>query len=582
MMILIAAGAIGFDIAKLVYERQQVRAAVDAAAQIGAAKLTSSAMGTSAANDMVTLIKNAAVANYGTATYGPKLTAGNVTVAFYCVVANTSGSSTVVSPNTNQIPSTCRPNPSSTDYTSGTKCSGTSCAIPCSPTTVAGAVCNAVQVSATKNVQFVFGPAINIDHGTATASTVSCRGSCGGEATPNPMNVVVMADRTPSMSTVYGAPADAFQGLKDGIEGMLKIMTPNQQYVAFGALHKSRTVTATSGADDLTQPLASGAKIFNDSSGSSYTYSNKVTGTSYNSQVKCEKYGYYWYSDACYKTRTSVTTTTRTDEFAGTWVPVGFTKNYQSSASVLNTSSDLYTSVHNLNYSNLTSGGTYFYNKLLSDTAGSGTYINAGTGTHLASALKGAARYLLANVDSNNYVSSLDSDGYRADLGIPVKNVIVFETDGQPDEIFNNATTDSASALSLTNSDDIGASGSNTPGDHASTTQACKNLDTVAAEAKAAGILIVTIGFGSVNSATCGTMTSRAALATAASTQASVTGTGAAESTCSTAAEIAAENSDSDYYYCAASASDLTSVFAAAMGNISKNTKFMAIDGVGD
>ncbi|MGC3995230.1 MAG: pilus assembly protein [Propionicimonas sp.] len=593
MMVLIAAGALGFDIAKLVYERQQVRAAVDAAAQIGAARLTSTAMGTSAAADMVALIKSAAVANYGTATYGPKLTTANVTVAFYCVVANTSGSSAVVSPNTNQIPSTCRPNPSSTDYTTGTKCSGTSCAIPCSPTTIAGAVCNAVQVSASKTVQFVFGPAINIDHGSAAASTVSCRGSCGGEATPNPMNVVVMADRTPSMwgtltsvnsstGKVTGTGNDSnLSALRSGIEGMLQIMTPNQQYVAFGALHQSTTVTNTSAADNLTKPLASGGKIFGETTSTSYTYSNQVTGTTYNSQTKCEKYSYYWYNSACYKTRTTVTTAARTNQFAGTWVPVGFTKTYLNSDKSLNTSTDLYASVHNLAYSNLTTSGTngssatYFWNSQLGDD---GTYSNAGTGTHLASALKGAARYLLANVDSNNYVSSLDSDGFRADLKIPVRNVIIFETDGQPDEVFTDASTDAATPLALTNADDIGSTD-----DY----RACQNFKKVADEVKAAGILMVTIGFGSVNSASCSnssgsSATARSVLAYAASTNTSVTGTGTADSTCSNSTQIAAENSDSDYYYCAASASDLTSVFAAAMGNISKNTKFMAIDGVSD
>ena len=207
-----------------------------------------------------------------------------------------------------------------------------------------------------------------------------------------------------------------------------------------------------------------------------------------------------------------------------------------------------------------------------------GTYDNAGTGTHLAAALKGAARYLLSKVDSHNYIAGLDSDNYRKDLDIPVKNVIIFETDGQPDEIFTDATSDSDSALSLGNSDDIG----NKSDDY----RACENFKRVAEQVKAAGILMVTIGFGTVNSASCSnsrqSATARSVLAYAASTQASVTGTGTADSNCSTPPQIAAENSDSDYYYCAASANDLKSVFAAAMGSISGGTKYMAIDGLSD
>lgn len=585
MTALLAAGALGLDISKLVFERQQVRAAIDAAAQIGATRLTPIALGIGGATALVNDIKKAAVANYGSSTYGPGLTLGDVTVdgvtvasvqvEFYCVVANTSGNAAVGIPDAAQIPSTCRPNPASTNYTTGTKCSVTSCAIPCSPLTVTGAVCNAVKVTGTKQVQFVLAPAIGIDHGKAVASTVSCQGSCGGESAPKPMNVVVMADRTPSMwGTVNpvnastgkaGGPGDDFNliALRKGVEDMLKVMTPEQQYVAFGAIHQSATVTNNAGADNLTPPLGSGGKIFTETTSTATT---------------C--YGWRWntqHIDAnCNDWRTT-TTASRVNKFSGTWVPVGFTKTYRNPDRTINTNSDLYASVHNLAYSNLTTSGTngisatYIYNKLLSD---GGSYSNSGTGTHLAAALKGAATYLLDKVDSNNHVSGLD-DGFREDLNVPVQNVIIFETDGQPDEVFDNATNDSAIPLGLGNTDDIGSKSNDY--------QACRNFKKVADEVKAAGILMITIGFGSVNSATCNsTLSARSMLAYAASTTSSVTGTGTADSDCSTPAEASAENSDADYYYCATSTTDLSRVFEAAMGDMTKRTKFMAIDGVGD
>ena len=61
-----------------------------------------------------------------------------------------------------------------------------------------------------------------------------------------------------------------------------------------------------------------------------------------------------------------------------------------------------------------------------------------------------------------------------------------------------------------------------------------------------------------------------------------MTGNGAAQSDCSTAAEIADENSDSDLYFCAANGNDLKTVFAAALGSIGGGTRYLAIDGVGD
>jgi len=556
ILLLAGAGALGFDISRLALARQQLRNAVDAAAQAVAVD-----MPVSDASAASLTAKNFAMAN------DPNLTTSDVSVDFFCVVAKAADGT----PDERQIPWTCNPGTKGTDwqdsstytYKGKKQCPTASkvCAIPCVPSTTKR--CNAIQVTASRTVQFVFGPAINIPTGsTGAMSTVSCRGSCGGEAAPNPMNIVVMSDRTASMwgtfdyvsgnGAVSGSGSDAnLSSLRTGLESMLKSMTPDQQYVAFGAIHKSRTITPTSGADNLTQPLASGAKIFNE------TTTTGCVATDY--RGRCTQQG---------------TVPARTDVFAGTWIPVGFTKSYQSSTGVLNTSSDLYASIHSLNYANLTTSGTngtsatYFWNQMFTGTDGSGkaVYSNSGTGTHLAAALKGAARYLLAKVDANGFVSGLD-DGTRLALQKTPRNVIIFETDGSPDEVFTNASSDSAPQLSLTNSDDIGSTDDS---------RACSNLAKVAANAKAAGITIITIGFGGANTSMCGGQYVRNVLAGAASTQASVTGSGSANTDCD------AENSDDDLYYCAKSSLDLSAVFTAAMGQLTGGTKFMAIDGFGD
>jgi len=51
---------------------------------------------------------------------------------------------------------------------------------------------------------------------------------------------------------------------------------------------------------------------------------------------------------------------------------------------------------------------------------------------------------------------------------------------------------------------------------------------------------------------------------------------------CDSTANRTAENADGDFFFCAADANELKSVFAAAMGTLTGGTKFLAIDGVGD
>lgn len=554
MVMIMGAAALGFDVALLYNARQSVRAAIDAAAQAAAISLptvstaTAKAATFAAANYSMVSLSNAA-SNIGQTVTGnlPNGYQYSAKIDLYCVVAESGGA-----PKTSQVSSMC----GSTAVTTTTSqyCNGTVCALPCSTS------CNSIAITYNLIVPFVFAPAIGFASGpTGAQTTVSCHGACG-TVSSNPMNVVVMADRTPSMwgnltnqnrdGTYTGGSNDNLNALKTGIESMLGIMTPSQQYVAFGAIHKSA-------ADGSAAPLASGAKI--------------LTETTTTSTVPyCSKYNW---NGSC-KTWSSKTTTTTTpnDVFTGSWVPIGFSKDYQ------NTSSALYSNVANLTYSNLTTSGTngttatYFNNKLLSD---SGTYSDSGTGTHLAAAMKGAAQYLFTNVDSDNMVPSLD-DGTRAALDVTPRNVIIFETDGQPSEVLDNATSDSASALSLANGDDIGA-GSNV-------TQGCKNLKTVAAAVKAAGVTIITIGFGDAatnTSSTCGsTIGSPGNLLAAAASPVSST-VPSTNDGCSTATARAKENSDGDFYFCAATAADLEDVFQAALGSVNGTTKFMSIAGLG-
>ncbi len=97
-------------------------------------------------------------------------------------------------------------------------CNSRLCAIPCALTagpsngwnpgnSIANnrpITCNTIRVGAEQDVPFSFAPAIGIDHGsTGSQVSVACAGTCGAVA-PNPMDVVVVADRTLSMTDPLG------------------------------------------------------------------------------------------------------------------------------------------------------------------------------------------------------------------------------------------------------------------------------------------------------------------------------------------------------------------------------------------
>lgn len=214
-----------------------------------------------------------------------------------------------------------------------------------------------------------------------------------------------------------------------------------------------------------------------------------------------------------------------------TWIPVAFSNDYTTSgASAINNSSPLIKGVQCLPSSS--------------------------TGTYLASPMKAAARYLL-NLNNNNNLASLPT---RA--GTPRK-AIILETDGQPNETGNGGST------SVGSSGDIKSSDGPT---------ACSNLKAVAADAKARGILIITVAYNAAASARCGGGSSsfvRDVLAAAASEKSP--GVPSASNACGTAAQTTAENTDGDYFFCAANGEDLGPIFVSAINAISSHSRLMRI-----
>ena len=222
-------------------------------------------------------------------------------------------------------------------------------------------------------------------------------------------------------------------------------------------------------------------------------------------------------------------TSPSSDPAVGSWMPVQFSSDYLTSTGTINTTSNL---VKGLNC--LTN--------------------HSGTGTHLASPLKSAARYVLGK-DANNLAS------LPVRPGTPRKTII-FETDGAPNE------TISGGSSSLDVSGDIGATNSDA---------ACTNFKTVAANAKAAGVTVVTVAFNA-STAKCGGTSSSAKLVDTMAAAASPDSNGApsaADNNCSTTPGRTAENSDGDNFFCAAPGDALAPIFKTAFGQASGSIRLI-------
>jgi len=497
LLLVVGAAAISFDTGNLALQRQTLRNVVDAAAQAGAGYLP-----------------DAATAKLEAKKYASKYDSSFVpTVKTWCMVTSTGITKQVKS---GQFPSTCDPSPSGSHVfvngVGGVKCDEYLCAIPCD---AADAQCNALEVSAEKDVPFYFAPAIGVNSATTgSVSSVSCTNLCNGGGTVNPLDVAFIADRTTSLdSTVFG-------NMKTGINDTLKTMTPEYQFVTLGTIHKS----TTSGSCKTNLP--------------SYSKDPTDDGAARN----------------------------------GSWMPLDFSKNYLtgslgSASRPINAASDLVTNLNCMNQS------------------------NQPWGTHLAAPLKAAARKLLNLDTTNNSLAAMSAT--RAALLPPkaeVKKVIIMETDGVPEESigFNGKLTTGSMMYTATNknlgSTDLTNALDPVSGSPKNGELGCTNLKTVAANAKAAGITVIMIGYGLANTAKCNrdytggpyTGSQVDEVLAAAASNAPNGDPSTANNNCATTAGAAAENADGDFYFCAATGAQLASIFTTALKQAtSGTTKFV-------
>ena len=223
--------ALAVDVAQLVNERQELHDTLDMAAQAGAGKLPADGAGARA-----DALANAA-ANDPDATPA---------IDFFCVVgAKASGSTYIV--DATHIPLSCNPGPA--PYTAGAypglACNSRICAIPCVPEQ--GDQCNTLRARDEKTVPYVLAPVVGVDDGdTGTLTSVACKGACGS-VPANPIDFVVVGDRTGSMGS-------AVQSLEDAIKALLEYLTPAQHRVALGTIGRS---SGSAPSSCLSQPSSS-------------------------------------------------------------------------------------------------------------------------------------------------------------------------------------------------------------------------------------------------------------------------------------------------------------------------------------
>lgn len=463
MTLICCAVAFAIDITNLTRVKWELQHTLDAAAHAGASKLPANAAGAEAD------AKAFAAANGF---------AGTPTVEFFCVVASTGATRQIA---TGQIPATCNPG-----TTTGFVCNDNICSIPCPKT----ATCNTMRVSASDTVPYYFAPLMGFNQGnTGAITSVACKGSCG-TVVPNAMDVVVVADRTPSMSS------GDLTSMKNGILGMYQTMTPELQSVALGAIHRA-----------------------------SYTGA---------------------YESSYYKDQ-------------GPWVATDYSNRYLN-AGVAGS--------RTLNYSNQLVDVTK--NLALTDA-----YAGNNFGTNLAAAMRGAYSSLAARPNTD------------ASRGGAVKKVIIFETDGMPDETLPLQTD-------VRRADPSGGNQLVIPYYRQTATQkqtggpkGCALLEQVAALAKSDGMLVVTIAFGQANTAGCN-ISSRSTtpystdgpsvkvtLANSASPKAD--GTASTAGDCGTTSGAATENADGDFFFCAANASQLAPMFTSVINQVSNSIRLMQL-----
>ncbi len=213
IVVILGATALVVDVGVLRNANQNLWNALDAGALAGASQLPADASNASAL-----------ALQYGNRNYPGGLPAG-VTVSFRCVVGSVSGA-----PRVTDVPAVC--DPGSNGLASPT-CNATVCTFPCVPDE--GDTCNTIVLEGTATVPYRFGPAVGVTTGsTQNVQSAACKGPCGTKPS-EPVDLMLVVDRTSSMSGVDTTNARA------AADAVRKGYNPAEQWLGFGMLGPSET-----------------------------------------------------------------------------------------------------------------------------------------------------------------------------------------------------------------------------------------------------------------------------------------------------------------------------------------------------
>jgi hypothetical protein len=210
IVVIMGLAALAIDVGVLRNANQNLWNALDAGALAGAPLLPDEP---SKAED---LARQYAEANY------PGGLPNDVVVSFRCVVGSVGGA-----PRPSDIPAICDPGP-----TTGWICNATICTAICVPGGL-GISCNTIVLSGTVTVRYLFGRAVGVESGdTRPVLSAACKGPCGTKPA-EPVDLVVVVDRTSSMTGVDTVNARAAS------DAVRRQYNPAEQWVAFGMLGPS-------------------------------------------------------------------------------------------------------------------------------------------------------------------------------------------------------------------------------------------------------------------------------------------------------------------------------------------------------
>jgi hypothetical protein len=231
-VVIVASAALVIDIGFLRNDRQVLVNTIDSAALAGGTELP--VTGSAATVKLNALIDSTIQENY------PGLAVSAITIAYKCLIgADPSGP--LIS---RDVPAVCDPSkslgraPGTSDFTGA----GSTRVSSCNPTV--GDLCNVVLVSGSATANYALAPAVGIDSGsTGTIASAACRGPCG-QNPQTPVDVVLIVDRTGSMSGVDT------QNATTAANALVSYYNPAAQWLGFGLLGPSKTSGSCVSAPD--------------------------------------------------------------------------------------------------------------------------------------------------------------------------------------------------------------------------------------------------------------------------------------------------------------------------------------------